>query len=300
VSKIKELFEGTINLKSLALFRMFAGAGLFLHYLSMHGQFQFCFGPDGLLGARFIEHVPGVFLEKPDLIGADFLSRATDGAVISFVYYTLLVSSLSYALGLFTRWAGALALACHYVLIAQNHYVFWGWSLLISPLILYSLLSPVTGAVYSLDRWRRHGSFWPRSYGEYSGPALPLRLLQAHLLCIYIVAAWPRFVDPNWLDGTMLYSLLTDPLYSRFPGDWRAAMPLQKVFCYSVWFLELAVPAGLIVKRTRRYFVWGFLAMHFGFEIFSRIGYWDFLMLGALCSFLDHDDQNVSFSSPAI
>ena len=53
-----------------------------------------------------------------------------------------------------------------------------------------------------------------------------------------------------------------------------------------VFLLEPLAPFLLWPRVTRRWFALALIAMHFGLEILTKVGFWNYLMVGMLLSFL--------------
>lgn len=293
VSGLKNAFdnffdtEARLDLRALVACRIAAGLSLVLHYSSLYSYFQMAFGPDGLVGSRYFAHIPSaISIARGTVSGFQFLSFIEQPWLITFLYALLILSAFCFTIGFKTRVSGCIALALHFLFHAQNEYMFWGWGDMIKPVMAYVLFSPISGAVYSLDRKLSKGGWLPASASEYIGVAWPMRLLQVHVTTCYMVVAYPRLNDPNWLDGTMLYGILSDPLFSRINSEWRFFMGPLRLLCWGSWGLELFAPVCLWLHRTRRYWAIGLIIMHIGLEALTKVGYWNFIMIAALTSFL--------------
>lgn len=259
--------------RPLRICRAAFGASLFLHYVSLIGHVQELFGAVGLTGSRFFEHVTwAVPVARGSVRDLRILQAFDSEAVIYSLYALLLVSSLCFAVGYKWRFSGWTALLLHTLFHAQDEFAFWGWGSLIRPLMAYVLLGG----------------------GEESGPAWPQRLLQIHVTTIYIVAAWSRIVDPNWLNGSELYGILTDSVFARFDSDLITLKPVLRLLCYAAWGLELSTPLTLWWRRTRRPTVYLLATMHLGLEGLTMVGYWNILLLAALSTFTNFDRRRDS------
>jgi len=198
----------------------------------------------------------------------------------------LLLSALSFCVGYRTRLAGATAFVLHNFFWAVNPDTSWGWPLMLSSFLLYVTLAP-SGRHFSIDAWirsRRAGGS-PTGHAAWSAPAWPLRLLQVNVCTMYLVAGWSRIDDPGWLDGIMLIEALTNPS-ARIATDWLRFQPILRLLSYAVFVLEPLAPFGLWPRRTRTLFALSLIAMHLGLELLVDVGWWNYVMIAGLLTFL--------------
>ena len=115
----------------------------------------------------------------------------------------------------------------------------------------------------------------------------PIRMMQLHVVCVYIAAAYPRLLYDGWLDGGMIFEVLINSSYVRYTMvDWYGAKPLLFALNYFVWSAELLAPLLLWVPRFRTLMACTLIALHLGLEISATIGWWQILMATMLITFL--------------
>lgn len=288
---LEKIFRKQVDLTPLAVCRITFGLALFCHYASLSSFYQTAFGPEGIGGEHYRAHQDFVTNFARDYVkGFAYLDYLTSPWQITVVYLILLLSSLCYILGFRARFFGALALALHYIFHAKMEFAFWGWGELIKPFVLYTLIWPRLSAIYSVDRWLRRG--WaPHTRAELTGSVAYLRPIQVHVITVYILAGWSRLDDPNWIDGTMLYGILTDTFFARINSEWRSFMPLIRVLCYGSWMIELSSPLCLLIPRIRKPWALSLILMHVGLEALTMVGYWNVVMIGAITTYLPLHDM---------
>lgn len=220
----------------------------------------------------------------------DGLVRAVQDAGLQehvwIAYALLLLSSACFCVGLLTRTSGFTALALHQFFWTLNRDTAWGWAMMISGLGLYVVLSRA-GRHFSVDAWwrtRRRGR--PAEPPPWRAPAWPLRLVQINVCTMYAVAGLSRLDNYDWHEGRMLTEALTNLLYARFNVDWTPLDPVLRALTYVVFVLEPAAPILLWVRPVAKWIALMLIGMHVGLELLTDIGWWNYVMIGALLSFL--------------
>jgi hypothetical protein len=277
------------------------GLALFWSYFSLLPSFSVALGPDGLLGASFLDDVPGPTVGRATTEHVRWLQAVPEPAVLWALYYLLLAAAVAFIVGYRTRLAGAAALVLHLAFHGRNEFVFWGWADMITPFLLYVVLAP-SGRRLSVDALlaerarRRSLGANEISCGDGGGDgqpprqaltvAWPMRLLQVHVTLVYVVAAWSRLDNQHWIDGSMLSRILSDGTFSRAPALGAAPGPVLAMLTYLAWALELVAPFSLWQASTRRWIVAGLVALHVGLELTTDVGFWNVVMIAALTAFM--------------
>jgi len=257
-------------------------------YLELFPYVPALFGPSGLAGIEAIESAPG-------FVGIDFmalghfrvLQHVRSMFVIWLLYGLLIVASLTLAVGLVSRTSAVVVVGLHLIFVAHVPHVFGGWAWMIHVFIIYLVLSN-PGAAVSVDAWwrrrRRGGS--ADAATELLVPAAGLRLLQLHVVTMYLVAGWERLDAPAWLDGEMVFRALADTSFARFDLNLIAFQPLLRLLNYTVYVLEPAAPLLLLVPKLRKVGVVLLVAMHAGLELTMDVGFWQLVMIASLTVFM--------------
>jgi len=205
-------------------------------------------------------------------------------AMLVVLYGILLGSSLSFMVGFSTRVAGATAIALHLLFLAIHPLAHYGWASMMAPFTLYVVLSRA-GEFHSVDALRRRRR--ERTPQPDAGvPAWPMRLMQVHVAAMYFHTGIARIDDPDWLRGEVLFEALTRTLFSRFTIDLEFLMPALLLLSYAVFLLEPLAALLLWIPRLRTLIALALIAMHVCLEILTNVGWWNYVMIGGLLTFL--------------
>jgi hypothetical protein len=271
--------------QSMVLLRIGLGATLFLAYLSRWPLVDVLFGPDGFAGFAYYERFPESGPVNWEFMQAfDQLQHASSGALVWTLYGALLASSACFALGIRSRWTGLLALVLHTLFVGRNPASFWGWSTMIKPFLIYAILAARPGHL-GVEQW------WRRRRGGITAPrdetcsAWPLRLVQFHVACAFFVL-WQRVDKESWLSGQMLFAALQCRDWGRIDFDWHPYLGVLEVAGVAALVLELSAAFLLWVPVVRRYCALALIGMFATLVLTTSVGWWDFMMLFALATFL--------------
>jgi hypothetical protein len=162
--------------------------------------------------------------------------------------------------------------------------------------MMYVLLSRA-GDFFSVDAWlarRRDGTKAP-PVSEWLAPAWPLRLLQVHLCAMYATVGWSRLDSSGWIAGHTVFTAVTMSLHSKLVIDWAPFKPLLQAATWFVYPLEPAAVLFLWLPRIGAVFAYALLAMHFGLEILTNVGWWAYTVLPGLLAFLPRSHLEALF-----
>jgi hypothetical protein len=269
---------------AMVVCRIGFGLLLFSIYLLELPDVPALFGPQGVAGAAMHARLPDPqafrMLEVPAF---DWLHRVESMELVWALYGLLLLSSLAFALGAWTRTAGVVALVLHLLFCNRNYYAEVDWATMFGAYLLYVVIAP-SGRFLSVDAWRKGLPTPPAR--EWTGPGWPVRLLQMHLCTMYAVAGWGRLDQPGWLDGQMLFVALTDRWYGRIDVDWFALRPILEPLSYGAFLLEPIAPVALWLPRVRTLCVLALLAMHAMLGVLTMVSGWSPMMMIGLTVFV--------------
>ena len=100
---------------------------------------------------------------------------------------------------------------------------------------------------------------------------------------------WDRLATPSWQQGHLLYAALVDRSFARFEFDWTPYTGVLAVLCLAALFLEVCAPVLLWVKGIGRYWALLLIGFHLGIEISATVGWWNWMMITALLTFLPRE-----------
>ena len=178
------------------------------------------------------------------------------------------------------------ALLLHiYMVRFRDQYAYWGWSLMVQPLLAFTICSRA-GRFFSVDAWlaRRRGESAPDE--SWMGPAWPMRLVQLHTCAMYLVSGGSRLDDPGWYEGNAVFVAMSNTLYSKIVINWTPFNPLLELATYGTFVLEAVAPFLLWVPYAGPIVAYLSLAMHFGLEVLTNVGYWNYCMVAGLLCFV--------------
>jgi hypothetical protein len=285
LTRIDGFFFAEQPIHAMVICRVAFGAILFCAYATRIGEVQLLYGPDGMSGAGMHTRAPANWPHGERFEEAfQWLHLITSETAIWFVFATLLVCSLSFAVGFKTRITGSIALGLHWLMCAHNPVISLGWSYMIKPYMAYVIMSRA-GDYFSIDAsiMRRRGLPVPQSTGV---PGVPLRLLQIHVCTMYAVAGWSRLIVPSWYQGDMLLVALNWEWFSRFHYDWVSIRHVLKPLALGAFIVEPLAPLLLWIPWSRTWWALALIGMHVTLEVTANVGWWQFMMTAALTTFL--------------
>lgn len=266
---VTSFFLDEISVHHVVLLRVLLGSTMLLKYASLYGTMAAIYGPGSMVE----------FVAAPDDLGRQLVD------VWFQVWLFTVLGAAMYTTGLMPRIGGAAAVLGHIVFHSATTGTAWGDGTMLHAFIFYTLFSPLDARL-SIGRCVR---CWlgredaPRE----TAPAWPVRLVQAHVACMYIRAGWNRIRAGGWLRGRMVFVALSHSLFSRAPTvDWYNFRGVLWCLSWFTFFAELLAPLFLWVRRTRPYWVLALMTLHLGLEVTTTIGWWQYTMIAALTAFL--------------
>jgi hypothetical protein len=283
VERVYQWFFAPVDSRAMEIARIGFGVILLGAYLRYLPYLSTVFGPRGIGGYDTILRTPGFSgLAFQAFARFRVLDSLSSFAPVALLYVLLLASAACFALGVATRYTGALAAVLHLLFTARSPHLRSGWAWLLTPFLLYVAASGAD-AELSLAAWWRKRRGNERKRAEVS--AYGMRLLQIHVATMYLVAGFERLDAPGWLAGDMVLISLVNTRYGRFDVDWFALRPVLQVVTWFVMAIEPLAPILLWIRPVARWFLWPLIAMHVGIELFIEVGWWQWLMLVALVVF---------------
>ncbi len=263
---VEQFFFARTSPYPVAACRIGVGALFFLCYLFYRPHMEALFGEHGM----------------HSYANAAYWSPLGAGST-SPVYYVLLLAALCFCVGFMSRTSGAVLFVCHWHFARIGYTHTWGWWTIIGCFLVWLIVAH-PGSRASVDALlrRTRGKSAPNDISMW-----PVRMLQLHVVCVYIAAAYPRLFYDGWIEGGMVFEVLTNASYGRITTvDWYWAKPLLFALNYVVWSVELSAPLLLWVPRFRTWIACTLIALHLGLEIGATLGWWQILMAIMLITFL--------------
>ncbi len=268
--------------------RIILGGTMFAFYLISLPSYHLLYGADSVAWFSPFRSLVEPSAALPLYPAVQFVARHDGQHLVWMLYALVLLSALSFCVGFRTRLAGALTLLLHIFFTTVNPETTWSWATLVNSFLLYTVLAP-TGRVLSVDAWlrsRRRAPGVGPDPSRWTMEAWPMRLLQINVVTMYAVAGWSRIDNPDWLEGKMLFEALNNTLHARWVFDWRVYQPLLQILSYGTFILEPLATVLLAVRVTRRWIALVLIGMHVSLELLTNVGWWNYIMIGGLLSFL--------------
>lgn len=283
---------------AMVIARVMLGLLLFFSYASKLPYVQQLYGPKGLGGHATMQRFPGVAPGRSLESALHLLHRVPSEEVIWALYLVLLVASLCFAAGAWTRTAGLVALLLHALFHARSAYAYLGWAVMLKPYLFFVVMS-AAGRYGSVDAWRRGGESARVRLEDWMGPAWPVRLLQMQLCTMYAEAGWSRLDDPAWISGDMLFVALDGRIFGRFDVDWFPLAAPLRILGLGAFVLEPLAPFLLWVRGIGKWWALALMAMHVTLEITTNVSWWQWMMVPLLTVFLPSDWLCAILRAPA-
>lgn len=207
-----------------------------------------------------------------------FMYTGNVGAVWAAHVVGLLVLVL-FTVGLFSRVTGVLALIVTLAYVHRAPMITGLFEPVLTMLVAYLALAP-SGAALSVDRWLgiRRALVDPeeRPAPRWSA-TIALRLMQVHLVVIYVAMATAKLWGDTWLDGMAVWWLSAEPesrivdltqTLGRHPwltDAWAHVVLLHELLFGALIWPRLTRPVVILVSAL----VWGTLALLTGDVPFS-------------------------------
>ncbi len=305
-----------IDATSVALIRICVGLVVFTTHLLTITDFVDFVGPHAWVDAQAIRELRDAetWKKHPSFEGGPELAeqmagfeRATQSiwfyieepTAIWIVHGLIMLGTLCFVLGLFSRVTSVVAWAGHLSFIHRGHGLWYGMDTMLAFLLLYLIFAP-TGRTLSLDRWlarRRRLRAGAQIPDEPPAPSvaanLVIRLIQVHLCIVYLCSGLAKLQGVTWWNGTAIYLTLLSSDFSPFDMLW-----LPRNFSEDALHLisSVGVAFTLFYEIGFTFLVWNRLwrpvmlcmgaMLHLGITITMGLGSFQITMMVALIAFV--------------
>ena len=275
---LSELFG--IDLRTLALFRAALGAVLLFYCFNRLPDLSAFFTDWGVLPRSYLVQFEGWSRLSLYLINGEAWFAATLLALTALCALALLV-------GYRTRAATVALFVLFGSLVNRNPLILLGGDSLLVCLLFWGMFLPL-GARWSVDRALATNPA-PEKNQHVSWASAGL-LLQ--VMSVYFFSAWLKNGPDWWPDGLGVYYTMELERYASRAGlhVLRQLPEVMHALSYFVWFLEWFGPLlcfSPVARKPLRFLVMlSFMAMHTGFIVFMKIGYFPFVSLVSLTTLL--------------
>lgn len=277
--------QDPVPVHPMLLSRIGLGSILFLAYLSRLPLVETLWGPSGYAGYEYRQRFPeatnvGWYLHSR----FDVLTNIASGELIWALYFTLLLCAALFALGIRPKITGSILLVLHVLFLDRNPGATWGWSTMMKPFLLYTVCA-ARADHWSIRHWWQARRGQPVDAISWTMSAWPLRLLQLHVLCVFMVVG-TRFEEGSWLAGQGLAAAMVNRDWARLDVDWFPYFDWLKLPGLGAFVLEGLAPAALLIRPLRTPWTLALIAMFVTLVLTTSVGWWDCMMIVVLCTFL--------------
>ncbi len=261
-----------------AVLRIGFGLLIFINFAVFWREVDRWFGPGGLLP----------FDASRSIVDEDTLTIFQwfpDSALLPQICLTLLlVQSLLLAAGFFGRFNAA----CVFVFMTsfnhRNMALFDAEDNLLRIACFLLIFMPLDDA-FSLRNLIARIRRRPRRFKPV--PAWPLRLMQIEMSLIYLSSALLKFRGEDWRGGSAIYYAMQVDLFKKFPmpAFLLESPALASLAAWGIMAMELALPFGLWIPRTRPFAIAAGILMHLALEYSMNLFLFQWAMIVGLLSF---------------
>jgi hypothetical protein len=264
----------------LACLRVGLGLQVIFYALSLRGDWRDMFGPNanGLVGREIAEAIlasDSVFAPRITwLTTVGSQVGLSEEAVLSLIWWLLLIAGGFLLMGLFSRGAAIAAWFIHLCAVGSGELLLYGADCFTSIGLFYLMLAPLPDS-HTLDaHWRHVRRDDPRLLGLFR------RVLQLHLCLVYFFGGIAKSLGSGWWNGESVWRALTRPPFNVISPDilvsWRYLFPVAGIL---ICILETGYIFFIWPKRTRLLWLICTLGVHVGIAITMGLYLFSFVMI---------------------
>jgi hypothetical protein len=197
-----------------------------------------------------------------------------EATVLVVVWACLFLAGCGLLVGLACRVSAIAAWLLHLCAAKSGGFVSYGVDNFMTIALFYLMLSPLPDR-YSLDwRLRELRPKNPQLLGFWH------RVLQLHLCVIYFFSGLTKCLGSGWWNGSSVWRALIRPPFNVIDPEilvsWRYLFPVTGIF---ICLLEVGYPFFIWHRKTRKIWLIGICAMHFGIGLSMGMYLFAFVMI---------------------
>ncbi|MEO6000130.1 MAG: HTTM domain-containing protein [Chitinophagaceae bacterium] len=273
-SNIRHFFIQPVPKETLAFFRIAISAFALIQLVVLLPDWMWFYGPAGLIPWEVSEPLAKTHMPSLGNIQS-ILSwlHVSANSVVYFVTGTYVLSLVGLLIGYKTRLMGFLAWLMHGILNATGHLTAYGVETFTHIALFYCMVLPV-GICWSIDS-RNKISRIPGYL-----VTLSVRLIQLHLCIMYLSCGVEKAMGTQWWNGEAIWIALQQDQFHTVNMNWLANFPLvPKLLCWSTIIIEGLYPMGMMLKKTRKFWLISILSMHTFIAVFLGLHLFGALMI---------------------
>jgi hypothetical protein len=228
--------------------------------------------------------------------------HVTDPTWVVAIHVFFLVNMLAFALGLGTRYTGAITWLGAMSYVHRANSTVFGVDTMMMILLLYLQIGP-SGATLSLDRliqkWlaRRAGLPIPEVQPSYAAN-FAIRLMQVHFCIVYLASGTSKLLGSTWWSGTSLNLVMLNASFA--PMDKAPYMWVMRTMAKHRWlwetFMSFSIIFSVLLETCFAFLIWdrrwrwplicASVMLHLGIGVFMGLVTFSLMMMIFVCSFI--------------
>lgn len=278
---------GSLDLRSVSLFRFIMGCGLFIMYTIRFMDRDILLYENGLVPVELAkEFLPEFYRSSLQWV------PATDQMVF-WVQIVYLIGIVGFTLGLFDRIATWVLLFCHLALIQRNFTVIYGAELITSFWLLYLGFVRHAQSFSILRCLKARRWTWREFMGWDNGPVrsdlistMGVRFVQIQLCVIYGYTGLEKLKGASWWDGSAVWKVFGNAQLAPMDFSFMAHFPVMVALMtmFTVVF-EVYFPVVVWIPRLKKPWLLVGALFHGGAAALMGLPFFSLLMVASYCVF---------------
>lgn len=280
VNRILDIFVykiGFINPVWISSFRIYGSLIFLFHFLSILPDFHTFWGQNAIVNPDImdanIDNLMPTIYDIHQLINKyAALGFKTVANTVAIIY---IISLISLALGLMSKFSAAIALLTHLVLMQSINIFIYGVDYMTTISLFYLLIFPV-GKYHSLDNY-----LLKKSNSDNFEQGIYLRIFQIHWCLAYFFSGLSKALGPTWWNGEAIWKALNSYNQASLfnPELWVHYPYIITFLGILTVLLELLFPIGVSVKILRKPWIVSIILMHIAIGALLGLYFFSIVMI---------------------
>lgn len=224
----------------LAIFRIVLGFSILIILIASFPDWEDLYSNGGMMSLKELD-LPVLKMDRLSLF--HYLEPVIS---IKLFFWLGMIFSITFILGLFTRFSTLVLLILVHSMFYRNFLVTAGYDVVWRLLLCFSLFVPVNYYLSIDNLFNKKKKNLPYVW--------PVRLMQIGIASIYLITFYHKIIDDSvWLTGDAIYLVVANRNWSAFPYPelfykWDGI--LSKLLTYATLILEIAFPFLVWFRQT--------------------------------------------------
>ena len=226
---------------SLTIFRIIFGTSILTVFIASIPNWENLYSSNGMMSLN------EATLPPLPMDGVSIFHYLELIVPIKFFLWLGIVSSITFTIGLFTKFSTVILFILFLSMFYRNPFVACGYDVVFRILLFFNLFVPLN-YYFSIDNlFIKKRSELPLIW--------PIRLMQISIASIYLITFYRKVAgEPAWLNGDAIYWIITNKYWSIFPYPelfYKWGGILSKLLTYVTLMIEISFPFLVWFKKTR-------------------------------------------------